>query len=120
MIHQVPIKSLPQEWLWCETWCDDTSKAKAKTIDLVSIFPSNFHTLHFIRKHLHTYSIMQLSNQPITWQQCKWSDETQFIPKHTGMYYGCLTEPALLAVTYKSNVIYECLADSGFCHVNKS
>ncbi|TSS97504.1 UDP-glucose:glycoprotein glucosyltransferase 1 [Bagarius yarrelli] len=34
MIHQVPIKSLPQEWLWCETWCDDTSKAKAKTIDL--------------------------------------------------------------------------------------
>ncbi|XP_066454002.1 UDP-glucose:glycoprotein glucosyltransferase 1 isoform X3 [Eleutherodactylus coqui] len=34
MIHQVPIKSLPQEWLWCETWCDDTSKKKAKTIDL--------------------------------------------------------------------------------------
>lgn len=34
MIHQVPIKSLPQEWLWCETWCDDTSKQKAKTIDL--------------------------------------------------------------------------------------
>ncbi|XP_074551732.1 UDP-glucose:glycoprotein glucosyltransferase 2 isoform X1 [Halichoeres trimaculatus] len=34
MIHQVVIKSLPQEWLWCETWCDDTSKATAKTIDL--------------------------------------------------------------------------------------
>uniref|UniRef100_A0A671PN63 UDP-glucose ceramide glucosyltransferase-like 1 n=1 Tax=Sinocyclocheilus anshuiensis TaxID=1608454 RepID=A0A671PN63_9TELE len=34
MIHQVPIKSLPQEWLWCETWCDDASKQKAKTIDL--------------------------------------------------------------------------------------
>ncbi|XP_018611764.1 UDP-glucose:glycoprotein glucosyltransferase 1 isoform X2 [Scleropages formosus] len=34
MIHQVPIKSLPQEWLWCETWCDDSSKKKAKTIDL--------------------------------------------------------------------------------------
>ncbi|XP_034145677.1 UDP-glucose:glycoprotein glucosyltransferase 1 isoform X2 [Esox lucius] len=34
MIHQVPIKSLPQEWLWCETWCDDNSKKKAKTIDL--------------------------------------------------------------------------------------
>ena len=34
MIHQVPIKSLPQEWLWCETWCDDNSKRKAKTIDL--------------------------------------------------------------------------------------
>lgn len=35
MIHQVPIKSLPQEWLWCETWCSQESKAKAKTIDLV-------------------------------------------------------------------------------------
>ncbi|VDN32493.1 unnamed protein product [Gongylonema pulchrum] len=35
MIHQVRIKSLPQEWLWCETWCDDASKANAKTIDLV-------------------------------------------------------------------------------------
>uniref|UniRef100_A0A8C2EMJ3 UDP-glucose ceramide glucosyltransferase-like 1 n=1 Tax=Cyprinus carpio TaxID=7962 RepID=A0A8C2EMJ3_CYPCA len=34
MIHQVAIKSLPQEWLWCETWCDDRSKAAAKTIDL--------------------------------------------------------------------------------------
>ncbi|XP_069826781.1 UDP-glucose:glycoprotein glucosyltransferase 2 [Dendropsophus ebraccatus] len=34
MIHQVAIKSLPQEWLWCETWCDDKSKEKAKTIDL--------------------------------------------------------------------------------------
>uniref|UniRef100_A0A8C5AD04 UDP-glucose ceramide glucosyltransferase-like 1 n=1 Tax=Gadus morhua TaxID=8049 RepID=A0A8C5AD04_GADMO len=34
MIHQVAIKSLPQEWLWCETWCDDASKGNAKTIDL--------------------------------------------------------------------------------------
>ena len=50
MIHQVGIKSLPQEWLWCETWCSDASKVvtlsldqlitwllfqgKAKTIDL--------------------------------------------------------------------------------------
>lgn len=31
---KVSIKSLPQEWLWCETWCDDESKSKAKTIDL--------------------------------------------------------------------------------------
>ncbi|XP_019519394.1 PREDICTED: UDP-glucose:glycoprotein glucosyltransferase 2 [Hipposideros armiger] len=34
MIHQVAIKSLPQDWLWCETWCDDESKQRAKTIDL--------------------------------------------------------------------------------------
>ncbi|XP_055965654.1 UDP-glucose:glycoprotein glucosyltransferase 2 [Sorex fumeus] len=34
MIYQVAIKSLPQDWLWCETWCDDESKQSAKTIDL--------------------------------------------------------------------------------------
>ena len=32
--NQVPIKSLPIEWLWCESWCSDDSKAAAKTIDL--------------------------------------------------------------------------------------
>lgn len=37
LIHQVPIFSLPQEWLWCETWCDDESLKTAKTIDLVGL-----------------------------------------------------------------------------------
>jgi UDP-glucose:glycoprotein glucosyltransferase len=33
--HQnIPIFSLPQEWLWCETWCSDDSLENAKTIDL--------------------------------------------------------------------------------------
>jgi hypothetical protein len=32
--HQIPIHSLGQEWLWCESWCSDSSKGKAKTIDL--------------------------------------------------------------------------------------
>ena len=41
MIHQVAIKSLPQEWLWCETWCSDESKKYAKTIDLVSKRPDH-------------------------------------------------------------------------------
>ncbi|KAF3928354.1 hypothetical protein ABW21_db0201648 [Orbilia brochopaga] len=30
----LPIFSLPQDWLWCETWCSDESFATAKTIDL--------------------------------------------------------------------------------------
>ncbi|KAG9290801.1 hypothetical protein G9A89_011764 [Geosiphon pyriformis] len=34
MQHVVPIHSLPEEWLWCETWCSDESLARAKTIDL--------------------------------------------------------------------------------------
>ncbi|CAI7832218.1 unnamed protein product [Closterium sp. NIES-53] len=32
--HTVPILSLPQEWLWCESWCGNATKARAKTIDL--------------------------------------------------------------------------------------
>ena len=30
----IPIHSLPQEWLWCETWCSDESLKDARTIDL--------------------------------------------------------------------------------------
>lgn len=35
MIHQVNIFSLPQEWLYCDTWCSADTLKKAKTIDLV-------------------------------------------------------------------------------------
>jgi UDP-glucose:glycoprotein glucosyltransferase len=28
------IHSLPTEWLWCESWCGNQTKAAAKTIDL--------------------------------------------------------------------------------------
>ncbi|KAF9361740.1 hypothetical protein BGX26_012461 [Mortierella sp. AD094] len=34
MQAEVPIFSLPQEWLWCETWCGDEGLTNAKTIDL--------------------------------------------------------------------------------------
>jgi UDP-glucose:glycoprotein glucosyltransferase len=34
MQMMLPIHSLPQEWLWCETWCSDESLQDAKTIDL--------------------------------------------------------------------------------------
>ena len=30
----LPIHSLPQDWLWCETWCADEALLAAKTIDL--------------------------------------------------------------------------------------
>jgi UDP-glucose:glycoprotein glucosyltransferase len=32
--HQIPIHSLPTDWLWCASWCSDDSKSSAKTIDL--------------------------------------------------------------------------------------
>lgn len=34
MQQVLPIHSLPQEWLWCETWCSDESLEQARTIDL--------------------------------------------------------------------------------------
>jgi hypothetical protein len=30
--HQVPIFSLPQEWLWCESWCSDDSKEAVRGV----------------------------------------------------------------------------------------
>ncbi|KKY29165.1 putative udp-glucose:glycoprotein [Phaeomoniella chlamydospora] len=30
----LPIHSLDQDWLWCETWCSDESFSSAKTVDL--------------------------------------------------------------------------------------
>lgn len=32
---RIPIYSLPQEWLWCESWCHSSTKSRAKIIDLV-------------------------------------------------------------------------------------
>jgi UDP-glucose:glycoprotein glucosyltransferase len=26
--HTIPIHSLPQEWLWCESWCGNETKHK--------------------------------------------------------------------------------------------
>jgi UDP-glucose:glycoprotein glucosyltransferase len=34
MQQLIPIHSLDQSWLWCETWCSDESLKEAKTIDL--------------------------------------------------------------------------------------
>ena len=32
MIHQVTIKSLPLEWLWCETWCEAKLDAAVRIV----------------------------------------------------------------------------------------
>ena len=32
--NQIKIFSLPQDWLWCESWCSEETKGTAKTIDL--------------------------------------------------------------------------------------
>ena len=32
--HQIPIHSLPQEWLWCESWCGNATKEKVGAVGL--------------------------------------------------------------------------------------
>ncbi|EME32793.1 UDP-glucose:glycoprotein glucosyltransferase [Galdieria sulphuraria] len=46
-LPHVPIHDLPPEWLWCETWCDDESKKRAKTIDL---YESYLNGMRWIKK----------------------------------------------------------------------
>lgn len=36
MQRSIPIHTLLEDWLWCETWCSDESKSRAKMIDLCS------------------------------------------------------------------------------------
>lgn len=66
--NRVPIFSLPQEWLWCETWCDDESKARAKTIDLVR--PPPTHPRQFPMKRLRCSPVAAVvvyqCNNPLT------------------------------------------------------
>lgn len=32
--NKLPIFSLPQDWLWCGSWCSDASRKRARSIDL--------------------------------------------------------------------------------------
>ena len=76
MIHQVSIRSLPQEWLWCETWCSDASKAAAKTIDLV-----REQCRHFGCAMSLLYSLQ--CNNPLT-KEPKLVSAMRIIPEWTG------------------------------------
>ncbi|GJQ09098.1 hypothetical protein GpartN1_g889.t1 [Galdieria partita] len=49
-LPHVPIYDLPPEWLWCETWCDDESKKRAKTIDLCNNPMTKEHKLSSARR----------------------------------------------------------------------
>ena len=56
-VPQVPIKSLPQEWLWCETWCSKETLKDAKSIDLCNnpltkVTHLNIHILRNTFTHL--------------------------------------------------------------------
>ena len=66
----VPIFSLPEEWLWCETWCDDRSKARAKTIDLCNNPLTKTPKLHSARRIIPEWT---------TWDAALASLESSFV-----------------------------------------
>ena len=51
----IPIYSLPQEWLWCETWCSDETMDKAKTIDLCNNPLTKAPKLEIAQKRIHEW-----------------------------------------------------------------
>ncbi|KAG5297310.1 UDP-glucose:glycoprotein glucosyltransferase [Histoplasma ohiense] len=53
----LPIKSLPQDWLWCETWCSDESLATAKTIDLCNNPLTKEPKLDRARRQVHEWTV---------------------------------------------------------------
>ncbi|EGC42348.1 UDP-glucose:glycoprotein glucosyltransferase [Histoplasma capsulatum var. duboisii H88] len=57
MQRMLPIKSLPQDWLWCETWCSDESLATAKTIDLCNNPLTKEPKLDRARRQVHEWTV---------------------------------------------------------------
>jgi UDP-glucose:glycoprotein glucosyltransferase len=50
--HQVPIFSLPQEWLWCESWCSDESKNTVSVLCCVGVCQRQLYAPSCYRKRL--------------------------------------------------------------------
>lgn len=47
-----PIFSLPQEWLWCGSWCSDATMSKARTIDLCNNPRTKEGKLEYAKKNI--------------------------------------------------------------------
>ena len=64
--HEIPIFSLPQEWLWCETWCSDDTMDKAKTIDLCNNPLSKASKLHIAQTRIKEWPLLDEEAKSIT------------------------------------------------------
>ena len=42
----VPIFSLPQEWLWCETWCGADTRTQVRAGAAAAAAPTSLLSLH--------------------------------------------------------------------------
>jgi UDP-glucose:glycoprotein glucosyltransferase len=50
--HGVQIYALPQEWLWCQTWCSGETMGKAKVIDLCNDPKYHVPKLRFAKENI--------------------------------------------------------------------
>lgn len=46
----LPIYSLPQEWLWCGSWCSDETRDEAKSIDLCNNPLTKEHKIDYAKR----------------------------------------------------------------------
>ena len=63
--HQLPIFSLPQEWLWCATWCSGESKKLAKSIDLCNNILTREHKIDAAKRHIPEWTTYDKENSEI-------------------------------------------------------
>ena len=47
---EIPLYTLPQEWLWCGTWCSDETRTEAKVIDLCQNPRTHEHKIDYARR----------------------------------------------------------------------
>ncbi|TYJ03442.1 hypothetical protein E1A91_A12G028100v1 [Gossypium mustelinum] len=64
--HRVPIFSLPQEWLWCESWCGNATKSRAKTIDLCNNPMTKEPKLQGARRIVHEWTDLDFEARKFT------------------------------------------------------
>ncbi|KAH1065754.1 hypothetical protein J1N35_030741 [Gossypium stocksii] len=64
--HRIPIFSLPQEWLWCESWCGNATKPKAKTIDLCNNPTTKEPKLQGARRIVHEWTDLDFEARKFT------------------------------------------------------
>eukprot|EP01126_Amoeba_proteus_P013474 TRINITY_DN1573_c0_g2_i3.p1 TRINITY_DN1573_c0_g2~~TRINITY_DN1573_c0_g2_i3.p1 ORF type:complete len:192 (-),score=61.00 TRINITY_DN1573_c0_g2_i3:25-600(-) len=77
----IPIKSLPENWLWCETWCKMEAKDHAKTIDLcnnpLTKTPKLEAALKFVPEWSNYDNVVKQFEQNLTLEELNWQELEQ-------------------------------------------
>lgn len=72
------IYSLPQEWLWCASWCSEESKEQAKSIDLCNNPLTREHKIEAAKKYIPEWNDYDLQVKRILQGEKKPEDHKEF------------------------------------------